>query len=51
MTTDVLDYKNVLVKPQRKVKFVEGFTSKQRAEFERGISIEDYAREKGIIIL
>ena len=50
METDVLDYEDVLVKTLPKTKLIEGFTLKQRYEFERGISIEDYAREKGIRI-
>jgi len=31
-------------------RIIEGFTPKQRANFENGISIQDYAREKGIKI-
>jgi len=34
------------VRPQ----IIEGFTSKQRTDFQNGISIQDYAREKGIKI-
>ena len=30
---------------------IESFTPKQRAEFNNGITIQDYAREKGIRIL
>ena len=64
MALDVLDYENIMVKTPSnvschknvvetpvKAKFIEGFTPQQREEFDRGISIEDYAREKGIIIL
>jgi len=39
-------YPNNAVKPQ----IIEGFTPKQRADFQNGISIQDYAREKGIKI-
>lgn len=40
------------VYPENRVKpqIIEGFTAKQRADFENGISIHDYAREKGIKI-
>ncbi|MDR2854297.1 MAG: hypothetical protein LBV31_03205 [Prevotellaceae bacterium] len=44
-------YRGTSVIASKKVKFIEGFTPQQRAEFDNGISIEDYAREKGIIIL
>ena len=33
-----------------KPRIIEGFTPKQRADFQNGISIQDYAREKGIKI-
>ena len=33
-----------------KPKIIEGFTPKQRADFQNGISIRDYAHEKGIKI-
>jgi len=39
-------YPTNAVKPQ----IIEGFTPKQRADFQNGISIQDYAREKGIKI-
>jgi hypothetical protein len=32
MEVDVLDFENVIVKPLPKVKFIEGFTPKQRYE-------------------
>ena len=33
-----------------KPQIIEGFTPRQRADFQNGISIQDYAREKGIKI-
>ena len=39
-------YSTNAVKPQIR----EGFSPKQRADFQNGISIQDYAREKGIKI-
>jgi len=33
-----------------KPQIIEGFTPKQRADFQNGISIQDYEREKGIKI-
>jgi len=32
------------------LRIIEGFTPRQRPNFENGISIQDYAREKGIKI-
>ena len=48
MEAAIMDMYDVFT--ETKTKFIEGFTPQQRAEFNRGISIEDYAREKGIRI-
>ena len=47
METDVLDYENVLVKTPKQTKFIEGFTSKQRYEYDRAIPVEIAFNELG----
>jgi len=44
------DFQNMYPESSVKPQIIEGFTAKQRADFENGISIHDYAREKGIKI-
>ena len=44
------NFQNVYPAHTIKPQIIEGFTAKQRADFENGISIQDYAREKGIKI-
>ena len=47
METDVLDYENVLVEAPKQNKFIEGFTPKQRYEYDRGIPVEIAFNELG----
>jgi len=48
--TATMPYEGIYSANALKPRFIEGFTPKQRADFENGISIHDYAREKGIKI-
>ena len=52
---DTLTYRSISKKKSIVVKqgnqsLVEGFTSRQQAEFDKGITIENYAKSRGIIL-
>jgi len=47
METAIMDVCDVFTKTKTPVKLIEGFTPKQRAEFDKGISIEDALNEIG----
>jgi len=52
---EVLTYSSISKKKSAIVKqgdqsLVEGFTRRQRTEFDKGITIENYAKSRGIIL-
>jgi len=50
LTYSSISKKKSIVVKQGNQSLVEGFTSRQQAEFDKGITIENYAKSRGIIL-